>query len=113
MTCAVGKFPCSRDYNNIVHNEILRRSTSDDDFAEMPAAFHIPQGLGRFLEGESFVNHRPQPIAFYGLVHFFKHLARTNENSLHTNRLHQDTSWVELAGGRQDTDTPHVPCDAH
>src|ERR1035437_659687 len=86
---------------------------SDDDFAEMQATFHISQGFGHFFERKLLVNHRLQPIAFDGVVHLFKHPARANENALHPNGFHQDTSWVELAGTRQDADNRPGTADTH
>src|SRR5258706_7795150 len=102
-----------RDSLEMSHSTPFPPSESDDDFAEMPPAFHISQGVGHLSERKCSIDHRPQPIVFYGFVHFFKHLARANENALYTNRFHQDTSWVKLAGACQDTDNRHVTCDAH
>src|SRR5258708_25869612 len=69
-----------RDSLEMSHSASFPPSKSDDDFAEMPAAFHISQGLGHLFERKCFIDRRPQPIGFYGVVHFFKHLARANEN---------------------------------
>src|SRR5258708_28172975 len=98
-----------RDSLEMSHSAFFPPSKSDDDFAEMPAAFHISQGLGHLFERKCFIDCRPQPIGFYGLVHFLLHLARANKYALHMIDFLQDTSCVELYDACQHTDNSPLP----